>query len=144
MDSLKKYNEAKKILTAGIVLQSGSKVFLIKPTGLKVWGFPKGHIEKGEDVFTGAKREFVEETGIQLPNDKSLFKDIGTFDIGQKTLHLWVYQGTGKEKFISCNLIDSGPMKGRPENNAGAYWEIEKAYKVVFKGLDKVLDKLTS
>lgn len=33
------------------------------------WGFPKGHIEKGETEIEAAKREIFEETGIKLNND---------------------------------------------------------------------------
>ena len=30
------------------------------------WGFPKGHMEKGEDEKATARREVLEETGIHI------------------------------------------------------------------------------
>ena len=37
------------------------------------WGFPKGHIEKGETELEAAKREILEETGINI-NDTDFLK----------------------------------------------------------------------
>jgi 8-oxo-dGTP pyrophosphatase MutT (NUDIX family) len=31
----------------------------------RIWGFAKGHIERGEDEMTAARREILEETGIR-------------------------------------------------------------------------------
>lgn len=33
------------------------------------WGIPKGIIEEDEDPFEAAKREFCEETGLDLPSE---------------------------------------------------------------------------
>ncbi len=41
------------------------KEFILLRDGLGYWGFPKGHIEKGEDMMTALKREVEEETGIK-------------------------------------------------------------------------------
>lgn len=46
---------------------SGSTRFLlIKNKRSAHWGFPKGHLEMGEDTIDAAKREVLEETGIHL------------------------------------------------------------------------------
>ncbi len=37
------------------------------------WGFPKGHQEEGEDPVATARREFVEETGIE---DVTIVRDL--------------------------------------------------------------------
>ena len=41
------------------------KEFLLLRDGSGYWGFPKGHIETGEDMMTALKREVEEETGIK-------------------------------------------------------------------------------
>ena len=41
----------------------GAPEFLLLDYG-RHWDFPKGHVEKGEDDLTAARRELAEETGI--------------------------------------------------------------------------------
>src|SRR5262249_29677048 len=48
----------------GIVLNQKGQVALVK-NGPDFWGFPKGHIDAGEDALTAAKREIFEETGLK-------------------------------------------------------------------------------
>ena len=42
------------------------KFLLIKNMRSSNWGFPKGHIERGESKIETAKREVLEETGLQI------------------------------------------------------------------------------
>lgn len=44
----------------------GTRYLLIKNKRSSNWGFPKGHIEKGETKYDAARREVLEETGIHL------------------------------------------------------------------------------
>ena len=53
--------------SAGFVLfrldESNRRLYLLLDYG-KHWDYPKGHLEKGEDELTAARRELKEETGI--------------------------------------------------------------------------------
>lgn len=42
------------------------RVLLVKNRNGKYWGFPKGHIEDGENEVETAKREILEETGLNV------------------------------------------------------------------------------
>lgn len=54
----------------GVAIVCNNKILLVHPTNAS-WrkptlGIPKGKLEPGEDVLTGAIRELKEETGIEL------------------------------------------------------------------------------
>lgn len=68
----------KKELSAGGIIERDRKVVMILMNtlnGRKVWTFPKGHIEKGEDLKATALREVFEETGIkcEIINDEPFY-----------------------------------------------------------------------
>lgn len=44
----------------------GPRWLIIRATKHGEWGFPKGHLDPGEDLRTAALRECAEETGIAL------------------------------------------------------------------------------
>ena len=55
---------------AGVAIVYNNKILLVHPTNAS-WrkptlGIPKGKVEPGEDVLTGAIRELREETGIEV------------------------------------------------------------------------------
>ena len=59
---------AKRQRSAGLIIfdrdeTAGARRYLLLDYG-KHWDFPKGHVEKGEDVIQAALRELEEETGI--------------------------------------------------------------------------------
>ncbi len=65
---LQAFSMARQERSAGFVLyfrppDGGASRFLLLDYG-KHWDFPKGHVEKGEDDITAARREVREETGI--------------------------------------------------------------------------------
>ena len=51
-------------------------IALVK-NGPDFWGFPKGHIDPGEDMLAAAKREIKEETGLK---DSILVRDLGSYE----------------------------------------------------------------
>lgn len=46
-------------------LDDGRPLFLLIRDGYGHWGFPKGHLERGERAATAALREVMEESGVR-------------------------------------------------------------------------------
>jgi len=59
----------KKEKSCGCIIIEEDKVLLIKQKNDSCWCFPKGHIEKNEREFETAKREVLEEVGIEVEID---------------------------------------------------------------------------
>ncbi len=57
--------------------EAGEPRFLLIHDGHGNWGFPKGHVERGEQPADAARREIAEETGLE---DLILHAPLGTLD----------------------------------------------------------------
>lgn len=54
------------VIIVGGVIEKDGKFLLVQEAKVKCrgkWNLPAGHLEVGEDIFAGAKREIKEETG---------------------------------------------------------------------------------
>lgn len=91
----------------GIVMNQKGEVALVMsgPRHENFWGFPKGHIDEGEDALVAARREVSEEIGIDelvliqvLPPYKRYKgnKDGGDDTSELKTIHMFLF-GTTQE-----------------------------------------------
>jgi len=59
-------NSIRRHATASVYVFSAEKVLLIFHPKMQKWLPPGGHLEKGELPHEGAKREVLEETGLQI------------------------------------------------------------------------------
>jgi ADP-ribose pyrophosphatase YjhB (NUDIX family) len=50
-----------------IYISRSNKILLVRGKGSDKWSFPKGHPKEGETAFQCAKRETLEEVGLDLP-----------------------------------------------------------------------------
>lgn len=89
----------------GVVLRrngDGLRVLLIHD-GHGNWGFPKGHIERGEDPGEAARREIAEEVGL---TDLVLHAPLGTID--------WVFRFRGRLIHKYCHFFLFESHEGTP------------------------------
>lgn len=112
-----------------LLVHPGGPFFVRKDTG--AWTIPKGEINEGEDPFAAAKREFLEETGIDL---KGEFTQLTTIkQKGGKVVHAWaICQDIDTSKIVSNTFelewpARSGRMKTYPEIDKAEWFEPEAA-----------------
>ena len=127
------------------------EVFLVHPGGpfwvkKDSWTIPKGEYDDSEPAFEAAKREFQEETAFPSSGE---FIDLG--EIKQpsgKRVRAWAFEGDCDPQALVSNtcMVEWPPRSGRqleiPEVDRGAWFNIEDARRRIFKGQEKLLDRL--
>ena len=58
--------ELRKEKSCGCIIIKNNKVLLVYEKGRDFWGFPKGHVEDGENEIETALREVKEEVGLDV------------------------------------------------------------------------------
>ena len=118
----------------GVLVWKGGKVALIKRTGSfgpDTWSPPGGHIEFGESALEAARRETMEEIGVEIGNLKVLgfiediSKDYGTHYITIWVQSVWV---SGELKAEDVEFTESG------------YFDIENPPKPLFISFKNLLE----
>jgi len=67
-----------------------TEILLIKHINSGHWSFPKGHVEGDETEVETAKREILEETGIEVNLDPT-FRELVTYSPRKDTVKVVVY-----------------------------------------------------
>ena len=104
---------AKEETSAGGVvfrMHDGSALYLLIRDSYKNWGFPKGHVESGEQPDGAALREVSEETGLA---DLVLRGEITTID--------WHFRFRGRLIHKSCHffLMETAASETCPQRAEG-------------------------
>ncbi len=55
----------KFVVAGGVIINSNDETILVYMPGTATWGFPKGHVEAGENTYGAALREIKEETSLE-------------------------------------------------------------------------------
>ena len=143
--------------SAGILLyrfrEGNLEVFLVHPGGpfwarkdRAAWSIPKGEYEEGEDPLEAAKREFAEETGIEL---NSPLIDLGELrQPSGKIVHAWAASQDCDPSGIRSNTFtmewppNSSKLQEFPEIDRGAWYPTGVAKSKLHKGQVAFIDKL--
>ena len=89
--------------------ETGPRVLVIRDS-YRNWGFPKGHLEPGEDAAAAAVREIAEETGL---TDLVLHGPIRAID--------WFFRFRGHVIHKTCHffLFESLSGEAQPQRDEG-------------------------
>lgn len=100
-----------KVIVGCIVVKENS--FIIVQEAQKIvyglWNLPLGHLDEGEDILTGAKRESEEETGLKL-NVEGLVGIYQHRAVNGDSIIMIIFKASvksGKLKFQKTELLDA-------------------------------------
>lgn len=143
--------------TAGILLYRYShgvpEFFLVHPGGpfwskkdIGAWSVPKGELNENEDVLAGAKREFEEETSINVDGEFIALQAVKGSN--GKTIRIFALQHDLDPSVVKSNLFSmewpakSGKFREFPEVDRGGWFPFEEALLKINKHQVPVLQEL--
>lgn len=91
------------VFAGGILTNDRDEILLQKRSDFNLWGLPGGALEFGEDAVAACKREFMEETGINIEVDKLLgvstnnIQNYPNGDVAQSVVIDFLVSSIGKE-----------------------------------------------
>ncbi len=113
-----------------LLVHPGGPYFARKDEG--AWSIPKGLVDGEEPPLDAARREFAEETGIDLPDGE--YHPLGEVRLRSgKLVRAWATQGDCDPTAIVSNTFEiewpprSGRRKSFPEVDRAAFFDAERA-----------------
>jgi 8-oxo-dGTP pyrophosphatase MutT (NUDIX family) len=101
-----------EISAGGVVYRmvEGEPRFLLIKDSYESWGFPKGHLRRGEREAEAARREVGEETGLQVLEPRG---ELGAID--------WWFRFHGRRIHKTCHffLFESPAGETAPQRSEG-------------------------
>ena len=95
------------------------------------WAIPKGEVGEGEDLFAAARREFIEETGVDPGEGGEPLQPVR--QAGGKVVHAWAVCGDCDAACIRSNefTMEWPPRSGRtasfPELDRAEWFSLDRA-----------------
>ncbi len=128
-----------------LLAHPGGPYFARKDDGY--WTIPKGLIEDGEPMLEAAKREFFEETSLEVAADT--FLPLGEVrQKGGKIVHAWAFQGDWDPQNLRSNWFEmewppnSGRRQSFPEVDRACWFDLSEARIKMNPAQAEFLDRL--
>lgn len=146
-----------RLLSAGILLhrvRHGRREVLLGHLGgpfwakrhERAWSIPKGVVEEGEQPEDAARREFLEELGVPVPDGP--WVDLGSVRQSRKDVVVWAVEADLDPTVVVPGTFDlewppgSGTMQAFPEIDRVAWFGLEDAAEAVVAAQAVFLERL--
>ena len=112
------------------------------------WTLPKGELDGDEDPLAAARREFAEEIGTTLEDDRT-YLPLGTVkQSGGKVVHAWAVECDLDADAVHSNLFTmewpprSGRVRQYPEVDRAQWFSLAEAGRKILPGQAPFLERL--
>jgi predicted NUDIX family NTP pyrophosphohydrolase len=128
-----------------LLVHPGGPYFKNKDAG--AWTVPKGEPNEGEELLNTARREFREETGIDV-GDAPLVPLGEVKQKAGKVVHAWAFEGDCDPVKLTCNTFKvqfppgSGQWRTFPEVDQYAFFALDTARQKINPAQATFLDRL--
>lgn len=146
-------------ISAGLLLyrvrEGALQVLLAHPGGplwrkkdLGAWSIPKGEVGAGEDFLVAARREFLEELGVEAAGEFRALSPVK--QKGGKVVHAWAFEGDLDVGALKSNTFEmewpprSGKRATFPEVDRVEFFALATARAKINPGQVKLLDEVES
>lgn len=147
-------------ISAGILLyriRDGQlEVLLVHPGGPHfrardehVWSIPKGEVDPGEDLLAAARREFHEETGVDL-SCENMIPLHPIIQKSGKVVHAWACEGDCEPHTLRSNTFKmewpphSGQFIEVPEVDRAEWFPVQTALKKINPAQAALVEELVT
>ena len=128
-----------------LLVHPGGPWFVNKDAGW--WSIPKGEVDEGEELVDTARREFREETGVEVGDVKLI--PLGEIkQKGGKVVHGWAFEGDCDPAKVVCNTFrmqyppGSGQWRSFPEIDKAEFFGLAAAREKIKAAQAAFLDRL--
>jgi predicted NUDIX family NTP pyrophosphohydrolase len=145
--------------SAGLLLfrrrPSGVEALLVHPGGPYwakkddgAWSIPKGEFSDDEDPLAAARREFREETGVDVAGEFVPLEPVR--QAGGKLVVAWALEADFDPAALKSNTfsMEWPPKSGRqqqfPEVDRAAWFDLDTARQKILKSQHRLLDQLAA
>lgn len=146
-----------RLLSAGLLLHrvaDGHREVLLGHLGgpfwarrhERAWSIPKGVVEAGEDPADAARREFLEELGVPVPDGPWI--DLGQVRQSKKDVRVWAVEADLDPSTVVPGTFDlewpqgSGTMQAFPELDRVEWFGLPDAAEVIVAAQAEFLGRL--
>lgn len=112
----------------------------------RAWSIPKGVLEEGESPEEAARREFLEELGVPVPEGP--WTDLGSVRQSRKDVLVWAVEADLDPATVVPGTFDlewppgSGKMQAFPELDRVQWFGLDEAAELVVAAQAAFLDRL--